>query len=82
FRLFTQAANLGDGQSQFNLGVFHRDGRGAPPDPTASFVWFLLAERAKIPQAAARADSMRQLLSPAQLAEAQRQLAQWSPRTP
>jgi TPR repeat protein len=78
-RLFHESANLGFGQAQFNLGVYYRDGRGTDPDPLSSYFWFSIVTREHLPQAQDRADKMRKLLTPAQIAEAERRLAQWKP---
>ena len=78
-RLFLESANLGSGHAQFNLGVCYRDGQGTERDPLASYVWFSIAAREQFPLAQNRADTMRKLLTPAQIAEADRRLAQWKP---
>jgi TPR repeat protein len=81
-RLFLESANLGLDQAQFNLGVFYRDGHGTEPDPVASYVWFSLAARQEVKEAQARANTMRHYLTAAQLAEAERRLAEWKALTP
>jgi len=81
YRLFRQAAELGHGQCQFNLATYCRDGRAAAPDPAAAYVWFSLADRAGVPQAQDRAQVMQRLLDPAQLAEAERRVAERKPMT-
>jgi TPR repeat protein len=79
FRLALESANLGVGQAKFNLGVYYRDGKGTKADPLTSYFWFSIATREHFPQAQDRADKMRKLLTPAQIAEAERRLAQWKP---
>jgi TPR repeat protein len=81
-RLFLESANLGLDQAQFNLGVYYRDGRGTEPDPVSSYVWFSLAARQEVKEAQARANTMQHYLTPAQLAEAERRLAEWKAVTP
>lgn len=78
-RLYTEAANLGSGQCQFNLGVFYRDGRGTERNPTTAYFWFSLADREPIPNAASRAADMSRLLEPAQRADTDRRLLEWKP---
>ena len=76
-RLYSEAANLGVAQCQFNLGVFYRDGRGGPRDLVASYVWFSLAARTRFPQASAKAATMKARLTPDEVAKAERQLGGW-----
>jgi len=79
--LFLESANLGFGAAQFSLGVYYRDGKGTEADPVASYFWFSVAAREHFPQAQDRADKMRKLLTPAQIAEADRRVTQWKPVT-
>jgi TPR repeat protein len=58
---------------------YARDGRGGPPDPMASCFWFSLADRAGIAKATRKAAGMRPALSPEQITEAERRLAEWMP---
>jgi TPR repeat protein len=60
------------------VGVFYRDGRGGTRrDLVSAYVWFSLADRAKIPQARAKAEDARRSLSPKQISEAERRIAAW-----
>ena len=78
-RVYQAAALAGADQCMFDLGVCYRDGRGAPRDPLAAYVWFTLADRGAIAKASVKAANMRRLLQPEQLAEAERRLAEWGP---
>jgi hypothetical protein len=52
--------------------------RKASADPLSSYFWFSLAARQDFKEAAARANTMSHYLTPEQLAEAERRLAQWN----
>lgn len=39
-QILLKAANLGDSQAQFDLGVMYRNGRGVPVDEAEAFTWF------------------------------------------
>ena len=61
------------------MGVFYRDGRGGVQrDLVSAYVWFSLADRAKVPQARAKVEDARRSLSPTQIAEAERRIAAWN----
>jgi TPR repeat protein len=77
-RLSREAADRGSDQCLNNVGVFYRDGRGGVQrDLVWAYVWFSLADRAKIPQARAKAEDARRSLSPTQITEAERRIAAW-----
>ena len=74
-------ANAGDAHAQWHLGVMYRNGRGVPQDYVEAHKWYNLgasrvsAENQKI-FAEAR-DAVAQLMTPQQLAEAQRLAREW-----
>jgi hypothetical protein len=61
--------------------VYYRDGKGGPADPLSSYFWFSLA-RARLQGSGRARQHDEPLLTPEQLAEAERRLAQWKPVKP
>ena len=78
---YRKAAEQGNTGAQINLGVMYRNGRGVPQDYVEAHKWYNLgasrvsAENQKI-FAEAR-DAVAQLMTPQQLAEAQRLAREW-----
>ncbi len=79
------AAEQGDALAQYNLGVACGHGHGVPQDDVQALMWFSLAASRLPPggyhDAAIRArDMFTGLMTPAQVAEAQKLAREWSPK--
>jgi hypothetical protein len=68
-RLFLEAAQAGEPQAQYQLGVMHMDGLGVPADSLWAYFWLSRAIQSPgLPglareQARGRLDALRKLLS-------------------
>jgi TPR repeat protein len=67
------AARSGYAGAQIRLGAMYMRGEGVPEDYVQAYVWFNLAAAQGNADAASRRNGLRELLTPAQLAEAQKQ---------
>ncbi len=82
---FTKAAEQGHAKAQNNLGLMHEEGRGVPQDYVQAHMWYNLAAAGSPPgeardEAAKDRDTVAKLMTPAQIAEAQRLAREWQPR--
>ena len=65
------AAEQGDADAQFNLSVMYDNGQGVPEDYVRAYAWLnLAAEQGYEPAVKAR-DSLRERMTPKQIARAQ-----------
>jgi TPR repeat protein len=69
---FTQAAEQGNAKAQFNMGVTYYDGQGVLQDYVEAYKWALLASMNGSAQAGVLGDTLRRIMTPSQLEEAQR----------
>ena len=81
---YRKAADQGLAQAQYNLGAMYDNGQGVPQDYAAAHKWFnLSAARATDADVRDRAvrnrDRVAALMTPAQIAEAQRLASEWRP---
>lgn len=86
-RWYTKAAGQGHGGAQYNLGVRYGKGLGVPRDDVRAHMWLSLAaprlpagryrERALLTR-----DLVAKRMSAADVAEAERRAAAWTPRAP
>ncbi len=82
---FREAAEQGDADAQFNLGVNYYKGRGVPQDYVQAHMWYSLAA-SRLPPGKNRAlaaenrDIIAERMTPAQIAEAQRLAREWKPK--
>ena len=79
-----KAAEQGNADAQFNLGVMYRDGHGVTQDYTRAHMWFNLAtsratHTATRDQVAKNRDRAAAMMTPDQIAEAQRMASEWKP---
>ena len=77
-------AEQGDADSQNNLGFLYYHGQGVPQDYVQAHIWFNLSAAGLPPgkdldSAAENRDNVAKLMTPAQIAEAQRQAGKWRP---
>ena len=73
------AAEQGDQAAQFNLGSMYLKGRGVIKDYVQAHMWFNIAA-ALCGGVTYRLDLVEQLMTPNQLAEAQRLAREWKPK--
>ncbi len=79
-RWFTQAAELGVKDSQFNLGILSAKGVGLPQNLEESYKWFALAANAGDKDAAQKRDDVARAMSPEQLGRAKAAAELWKPK--
>ena len=85
FREMKRRAEQGDADSQNNLGVLYHHGQGVPQDYVQAHMWFNLSAAGLPPgkdldRAAENRDFVAELMTSAQIAEAQRRAGKWRPR--
>ena len=80
-RLIRPLAEQGDANAQYNLGVFYDNGLGVPQDRVRAYMWLNLAAMQGRDGAATFRDLVARLMTPAQIAEAQRLAREWKPNT-
>ena len=73
------AADQGDAMAQSNLGVMYLQGRGVPEDFVQAYKWFNLAAAQGDQTAADNKEIARNLMTPQQIAEAQKLSSAWKP---
>jgi TPR repeat protein len=86
-RWFHRAADLGDAQAQYNLGIFYAKGQAGEPDNVSAHMWFNLAA-AHFPAsdtsnriaAINYRDLVAKKMTPDQIAEAQERARGWKPK--
>ena len=76
-RLIRPLAEQGDANAQYNLGVFYDNGLGVPQDRIRAYMWLSLAAMQGRERAAAFRDLVARLMTPGQLAEAQKLASDW-----
>jgi TPR repeat protein len=80
-RLIRPLADQGDANAQYILGVFYNNGLGVPQDYVRSYMWLNLAATQGRESAATFRDLVGRLMTPAQIAEAQKLAREWKPNT-
>jgi hypothetical protein len=78
-RWFRKAAEQNDAAAQYNLGVCYEEGRGVPRDDVEAVKWFLLAARESDDVTKKRTATLKESLSPEQIAEAVRRAKSFKP---
>ena len=84
---FRRAADQGDYDGQSWVSVMYRDGKGVPIDFVRAYMWASLAaqntEHARVPHskqsALSNRDFIATMMTPAQIAEAQKLAREWKP---
>ena len=79
-RWFTEAAERGLADSQFNLAVLHENGLGVAKDDKEAYKWLLLAAQSGDTEATSRRDALKARLSKADRAQAEAAVSAWKPR--
>ena len=64
------------GHAYYSLGVMYRSGKGVPKDPILAHMWFNLAAVQMSSLGQVR-DELAELMTPPQIAEAQRMAREW-----
>jgi TPR repeat protein len=77
---FRRTSDQGDAMAQGMLGNMYLSGRGVPQDYILAYVWFNLSAAAGAPKASEVRARIARLMTPAQIAEAQRLSREWKPR--
>jgi len=77
---YRRAAEQGDTNAQLMLGLMYHLGQGVPQDYVQAHLWFNLAAAQGYSEAGANRDRVTNLMTPAQVAEAQRLAREWRPR--
>jgi TPR repeat protein len=78
---FTKAANQGNAEARFELGLLCRDGRGTLKDPARAYYWLNLAASQGVRKALDARDALEPNLTAEQMVEAER-LSRASARAP
>ena len=76
---YRMAAEQGSAAAQFNLGSMYRNGQGVPQDFIECYKWYNLAAAQGSELAIGGKKVMRELMTSAQIAEAQKLSAAWKP---
>ncbi len=74
---YLAAAERGDAHAFFALGLIYATGRLVPADPVAAHMWFNLAARAGVSEAAEERRMLAQEMTAAEVARAQRLAREW-----
>ena len=77
----SRAAEQGDADAQNNLGTMYQRGEGVPQDYIQAYKWYNLASSQEAENAKDNRDILRNRMTPAQIAEAQRLSREFRPRT-
>ncbi|MFQ6018756.1 MAG: hypothetical protein ACE5KF_11260 [Kiloniellaceae bacterium] len=82
---FKPLAEQGNADAQNNLGVMYADGRGVLQDYVGAHMWYNLAASRLAPglnrdMAVRNRDALATVMTPAQIAEAQRLAREWKPK--
>ncbi len=75
------AAEQGHGMAQLNLGEMHLTGSGVPRDYVQAYFWLSLAAAQGHGWAADRKDLVARKMTSEEVAEAERLLSEWRPRS-
>jgi TPR repeat protein len=81
-RWFRLAADQGRADAQSNLGAMYAEGDGIPQDLAQALKWFILAAAQNHREAIENRDKVILLMTPVQIAEAQKLAREWKPPPP
>ncbi len=76
---YRKAAEQGHAGGQYNLGLMYSQGKGVPQDFVQAHMWLNLAGTQGDEEAAENRKIVAEVMTPAQIAEAQRRAAEWKP---
>jgi len=77
---FRLAADQGDATAQHNLALMYYSGKGVPKDNVLAHMWSHLAASQGGEDAVKKRDAIAALMTPQQIAEAQRLAREWKPK--
>ena len=77
---YRKAADQGYGPAQHSLGSMYMLGKGVTMNPVSAYVWLSLAANNNVTSGQQAIDYLVDTLTPAQLADAKRRVAKWSPQ--
>ncbi len=80
-RLHRLAANQGHAQAQVNLGIIYSQGQGVPKNSVQAYRWYTLAASQGDDLAEKCKNHLAKSMTLEQLAEAQRFVREWKPKT-
>ena len=76
------AADQGNAEAQNNLGSLYAEGRGVPHDDVQAYMWFALSAAQNNAPAAKNREAAAAAMTPAQIAEAEKLVRAWKPKSP
>jgi len=76
------AADQGNAEAQNNLGALYAKGRGVPRDDVLAYMWFALSAAQNNPPAAENRQAAAATMTPAQIAEAEKLVRAFKPKSP
>jgi len=76
-RWYRLAAEQGHASGQFSLGAMYTAGQGVPKDYVLAHMWINLAAPKGVKGAVKARDLLEEMMTPAQIAEAQRLVREW-----
>jgi TPR repeat protein len=76
------AADQGHAKAQNSLGTLYANGRGVPRDPVQAYLWFALSAAQDNAAAAENRKAAAAAMTPAQIAEAEKLVRDWKPKSP
>jgi len=79
---YRKASDQGNAIAQSNLGFMYENGLGVPQDYVSAHMWLNLSAAQGNQAAAEDRDKVARLMTPAQLAKAQKLAREWKPTTP
>jgi TPR repeat protein len=77
---YRKAANQGDADAQTILGSMYGEGKGVPRDYVWAYMWYSLAA-AQSEKARSLLNLLEGMMTPDQIAEAQKRASAWKPQT-
>jgi TPR repeat protein len=77
---YRKAADQGVSAAQFNLGIMYHYGEGVAQDNVLAHMWLSFAAATGNTYALKKRDAIAKLMTPHQLAEAQRMAREWKPK--
>jgi hypothetical protein len=78
--LYLRAAEQGHAYAQYDLGAMYAEGTNTPQDYVAAYKWLSLAAAQGVKMAMQFRNDVTRKMTPAQTAEAQQQVRQWTPK--
>jgi TPR repeat protein len=79
-RWYRKAAEQGDDNGQYRLGLMYGVGQGVPQDDVLAHMWFNLAAAQGLEKAEGFRDEIVESMTSEQVAEAQRLAREWKPK--